>query len=142
VRVRTRWNYGGRVYAKECTEPGADQSFARESDINTIMARYQKTGMIVNVNKRTPFWGDVTMAPTDLIEAQEILVASKTAFEQLPSMLRAMFNNSPTELLRWLDDPANTEQATKWGLLVAPTTGPGAGKDGEEKKEEAEKVSL
>jgi len=120
MKVYHRFNTGGRVYAPECKEQGADQSFAREADINTIMARYQKTGMIVNVNRRTPFWGDVSMAPTDLIEAQGVLDSSKKAFEQLPSMLRAMFNNSPVELLSWLDNPANREEAIKFGLIEAP----------------------
>lgn len=114
-RFKTR----GRIFAPECKEPGADQSFEKEANINVIMARYQRTGLISNVNRKTPFWGDVSMAPQDLMEAQEIISQSMKAFTDLPARLRAMFNNSPIELMRWLEDPANGEEARRWGLLPA-----------------------
>jgi len=130
-KVHNYFDNGGRVLAPECKEPGADQSFARECDINTIMARYQKTGLLNHRARGTPFWDDVSKVPTDLLHAQEILDTSKNAFFQLPSTLRAMFNNSPGELLMWLDDPANRDEAVKWGLISGPPT------PQEEKKEEA-----
>ena len=36
------------------------QSFADEVDINKVVARYEKTGMLDHVNRRQPFYGDVS----------------------------------------------------------------------------------
>lgn len=119
MRTYNRFATHGRIYAPECKEQGADQSFEREADINTIMRRYMKTGIISNVNKRSPFWADVTTTPLDLMEAQEVITQSMKAFTDLPARLRAMFNNSPIELMTWLQDPANEEEGIKWGLLPA-----------------------
>lgn len=108
------------VSIKEFPEPGADQSFAKEADINTIMARYQKTGFIGDPTQRAtrmPFWEDVSHVPTDLMEAEAAIAKSKAAFMNLPAMLRNMFQNSPHALLAWLDKPENEGQAIQWGLL-------------------------
>ncbi|AXH74201.1 MAG: internal scaffolding protein [Microviridae sp.] len=101
------------------------------------MARYQRTGMLP-MAKQTPFWADVSMAPTDLIEAQQALKDSEKAFFALPSQLRAMFENSPVALLQWLDDPANKAEAVKWGLLPAPEEAPKAPSGGEETHQSAQ----
>lgn len=108
------------------TGNGADQSFQREADINHIMAKYKQTGYLVNPGirpTRQPFFGDVSMIPTDFIEAQNAIVRAKTVFEALPSALRSMFENSPAALMEWLEDENNHQQAREWGLL-APLEGP------------------
>lgn len=79
------------------------QSFKDECDINRIMARYEKTGMIDHYNEHSSRYGEHS-AP-DFLEAQIIIADSKSMFEQLPAKVRATFHNSPAEFLEFTDDP-------------------------------------
>lgn len=110
---------------------GADQSFAKEADINNIMAKYRVTGYLTDPRKaptRQPFYGDFTGIPDSFMEAQNMLAGMQWAFMGLPAQLRAMFNNSPAELVDWLSDEGNHAQAREWGLMApleAPAPVPG-----------------
>jgi len=112
------------------TGPGkVDQSFANEADINTIVARYKRTGYLVDPRvkaTRTPFYDDVSNAPEDLMEAQAILKKADTAFQAIPAKLRQMFGDSPLGLLEWLQNPENHAEARKFGLMkeVPPAAAP------------------
>lgn len=96
------------------------QSFKDECDINTILLKYQKTGFLdpAMVRARGSFgdftsYDDYHSSLNQIIEAQE-------AFDQLPSSLRKRFSNDPGELLAFLEDPKNNEEAYKLGLREHP----------------------
>lgn len=100
------------------------QSFAADADINTIMERYAKTGYLVdplNPSTRKPQFDDFSSVP-DFQEAQEIVARSCEMFDDLPSKLRDRFNNDPLDLLAFMSDPANHEEAIKLGI-VEPKVG-------------------
>lgn len=94
------------------------QSFKEETDINQIMARFQKTGMLEFVNKHEPQYGDVTAI--DFQTSMESVAKSREMFADLPSKVRDRFNNDPAELLEFLDDPANRDEAVLLGLATPP----------------------
>lgn len=64
---------------------------------------------------REPQYGECP-SPIDYQDALEIIARGEEAFEQLPPHVRVKFSN-PVEFLRWLEDPANYDEADKLGLL-------------------------
>lgn len=95
------------------------QEFADECDINSIMARYQKTGLLDFVNQHQPQYGDAT--GLEYLDMQNQIVAAKNMFADLPAKIRDRFANDPAKFLDFFNDPENIEEATKMGL-VAPKT--------------------
>ena len=62
------------------------QSFTKECDINTILAKYQKTGAIDHVNKHEAQYGFATS--DTFTESMQIVAKGNTMFEELPSSIR------------------------------------------------------
>lgn len=119
--IHNRWNRPTPERMDFSKGLGADQSFKDECDINRIMARYAKTGVLGNPNRpqKQGFFEDVSMAPEDFLEAQQRLQRAESAFMDLPSKVRAMFEHNPAGLMEWLSDEANHEEARKLGLMKA-----------------------
>lgn len=105
------------------TEPSmTQQQFKEESDINFIMARYQKTGVLVDPltqTTRKPMFDDFSELG-DFRDHQQAVIEAQEMFMALPSRLRARFSNDPAELLQWLSDPANKDEAIELGLMTNP----------------------
>lgn len=103
------------------------QSFAKDADINVIMGRYQKTGLLVDplrVNPhRKPNFGDFSDIG-DLTTTMARIDLAREAFMVLPAKVRERFNNDAGELLAFVANPANAEEAIKLGLLPAPPAPP------------------
>lgn len=93
------------------------QEFREECDINTIMARYNATGVMPQPWKSPPkpLWGDFSSVP-EFQAAQQLLVDARDAFLSLPAKVRARFHNDPAEVLAFVHDPDNLEEARKLGL--------------------------
>jgi len=97
------------------TEPGlAKQSFKAECDINTIMARYMKTGLLDHLSARKGQYMDVSGA--DFYAAQNLVAEARSMFFGLPSKIREQFDNDPGEFLAFMENPANAQQAEEMGL--------------------------
>jgi len=90
------------------------QEFAEECDINSLMARYQKTGALP-VSDRRPMYGDFSNLP-DFMEAQEILRSANEAFMALPAVVRRQFDNDPALFVAFAEKEENVEQLRIWGL--------------------------
>ena len=87
-----------------------DCSFAEELDINRIVARYKQTGLMPQPSLRG-FFEDVSNLPEDLMAAHEKLREAERGFSNLPSDVRAQYDNNPLMLLSALADPARREAA-------------------------------
>lgn len=95
------------------------QSFAKECDINHIMAKYQKTGLIDHVNKYDGSYGDFTSV-VDYQSSLNAVMNAQDEFNSLPSSIRARFQNDPAQFLHFFNDEANREEAISLGLCKAP----------------------
>lgn len=91
------------------------QSFKAECDINQILARYQRTGVLDFQQKYAPQYGDVTAI--DFQKAQFMIAEANGLFAQMPSKLRARFDNDPAKFLAFVDDDRNRLEAEDLGLL-------------------------
>lgn len=105
--------------------PITKQSFADECDINQIMARYEATGYIdpLSLQQRQAIYADFTSG-TEFTDLQDSIVRARTAFEALPANIRTRFANDPAQLLDFIHNPDNEEEAVKLGLLTRTTEEP------------------
>lgn len=90
------------------------QSMRDECDINKILARYQKTGVVQHVAKHQGEYGFATSA--DFHESMEVVLKAQTMFDELPAKVRLKFHNSPAEFLEFVQDSKNLEEMRKLGL--------------------------
>lgn len=91
------------------------QSFKAECDINNIMARFLKSGVLEFTQKNEPRYGDVT--GIEYNDAMITVASAKTLFNELPAALRARFENEPARFLDFVNDDRNLEEAREMGLL-------------------------
>lgn len=102
------------------------QHFAKEADVNNIMARYTRTGVLTSglpVSGRQPTFGDFSSAD-DFQALQNKLVMATNSFCALSSDVRAKFHNSIPELLDFVSNPENKAEAEKLGLLPVSAVPP------------------
>lgn len=122
VVIHSRYNLPPNPGFKNDEPSLTQQHFKDEADINNIMARYQKTGVLVDPltqTTRKPMFDDFSELG-DFRDHQQAVIDAQEMFMELPSRLRARFANDPAELLQWLSDPANKEEAIELGLFSKP----------------------
>lgn len=109
--------YGPKLRVQiDCSQGGrTKQSFREECDINNIMARFKKTGVLDFAAKNEPRYADCTGA--NFTQAMNIIAAANSMFEELPSHLRARFENDPVQFLDFVQDDKNRDEAQELGLL-------------------------
>ena len=103
------------------------QVYAAECDINNIMRKYERTGLLQHVNQYEGQYGDFTETPASYHEAMNIVVAADEMFQTVPSQIRARFGNDPGAFLAFVDDPANEQEMRNLGLLPPAKPGPAEG---------------
>jgi len=103
------------------------QSFKQESDINFIVARYQRTGMLVDpgmVGRREAIFADFSEVG-DFQSAQERIVKGREAFDSLSAEVRSRFQNEPGKLLDFMANEANKKEAQDLGIIPKDDPVPG-----------------
>lgn len=109
------------------------QSFKDEADINLIMERYARTGILEFQQRRQAQYGDFT--GYDYQAAKDLVAKGYSMFYELPATVRDRFKNDPAAFLDFVSNDGNRAEAEKLGLLKpqdAPSAteagGPGGGK--------------
>lgn len=95
------------------------QSEAPACDINRIMAKYEKSGIITHLNENPGFFADVSSMP-DYMGALAIVDKASAVFAALPAELRARFENNPALYLEFATNPANREEMITLGMINPP----------------------
>lgn len=91
------------------------QSFKNECDINLIMKKWQKTGVLPQARSAQPCYGDFT-GISDYQSALNAVAEAQDTFLALPSALRARFSNDPSLFLEFVQNPANIDEMISLGL--------------------------
>jgi phage internal scaffolding protein len=127
VFIRTPYNYDMLKASDEaglkCVDASlTQQSFAEEADINTIVNRFLKSGVLPDA-VRMPQYVDYE-GVFDFQSAMNVVRQADENFMRMDAKVRARFHNSPQEFLEFFADPANREEAVRLGLAVsqAPAT--------------------
>lgn len=94
----------------------AKQAFKDECDVNTIMRRFEQTGVIEHVNRYQGSYGDFTEVPENYQAAVNQVIAAQDMFMSLPAKVRARFANDPGNFLAFVEDPNNADEMVSLGL--------------------------
>lgn len=111
---------------QQCQRPGkkdekgnilyfTEQHHKNECDVNQIIKKYDRTGLIMHVSNFEHKFGDMT--GDDFKKAQDMIANAKSSFESLPSNIRKEFKNDPSELLKFMENPGNRDKAIELGLI-------------------------
>lgn len=90
------------------------QHFAADADINNIIDRYTRTG-ILPVPTADAIFGD--FGDFDYHAAMNNVAVATEYFDSLPSSVRREFDNSVGVFLERIHDPSFAQRATELGLL-------------------------
>lgn len=116
IQIRKPYDVRDRVQVDTGTESLVQQSHKKDCDVNYILQKYQKTGLLSHVNMHHGDYSDVTGA-VDYQTALNIVINAQGTFESLPSSIRAKFHNDPAEFFAYATDAANEEGMRELGLL-------------------------
>ena len=96
------------------------QSFKDQCDIKKIIAKRQSLGIPLQI-ENDPFGGVVQdfSGSIDYRENLHKVMRAEQAFMALPAKLRQRFDNDPANLISFLEDDKNYDEAQKLGLLKA-----------------------
>jgi len=105
------------------TEPSkTDQTQQEHCDVKNIMKKYGN-----NINNVIPpnrgVYADISELPT-YQQSLHILRDAQNSFSSLPAQVRKKFDNDPGEMMKFLADPNNNEEAQKLGLKITPPPKP------------------
>lgn len=123
VFLRTQYNYDRDAASDAAGLACKDKSLARqefkdETNINTIVERFLKTGQLP-ADTRMPQYADFD-GVMDFHSAMNATRKAQESFDRLPAQIRARFHNDPQELLEFAANPDNNAEAIKLGLLPNP----------------------
>lgn len=94
------------------------QSMAPECDINTIMKKYEKTGILEHRNNFEGQYGNFAEGPADYHESMNAVLAADEMFQTLPAGLRRRFHNDPGAFIEYANNPDNQNEMIKLGLAT------------------------
>lgn len=103
-------------------ESRAQQHMKDEVDINTIVKNFGLTGQLPT-DVRVPL-GDEFQDITDFHTAVTKITQAREGFMKLPADIRTRFNNDPGNLINFLEDPNNRDEAVRMGIVNAPPAPP------------------
>lgn len=110
-------------------------SMQDECDINTILRKYEKTGLLTHVSKYKGSYEDLP-EEFDYQMAQEVMIQAEEAFGSLTGKIRSKFENDPRKFLEFVQNPDNEKEMREMGLMdvkpqmdpePVPTVEPGEG---------------
>lgn len=120
VFLRTPYNYDKDAASNESGLHCEDASLAlqhhkEECDINTILQKFNVTGLLPE-SPLSPRYGDFS-GISDYHTAMNRVIAAQDEFEALPAQIRARFDNDPANLIEFLENSDNRQEAEELGLV-------------------------
>jgi phage internal scaffolding protein len=111
MAIPYRTAYSKRIPSKtniEEFDPSLTVQEQKDStDVNNILKRFQATGLIEHVNSNEAQYGE--FGQYDYHENATMVARINSSFEELPSSVRAQFNNNPQEWVEHISIPENIE---------------------------------
>lgn len=91
------------------------QSMRDETDINNVIKRFTRSGLLTYVNEKSPVYLDVS-GMSDYRTALDHVREADKFFAGLPSKIRTRFNNDAAQFLDFMSDDRNEAEARELGL--------------------------
>lgn len=124
-QIRNPYNYDSDQLSEDtglkCEDESlCEQQFVEESDINYIANKFMQTGELPQIlDLPTP--GDFE-GIFDFQSAMNTIAKAKEEFMSLPAKIRTRFSNDPQQLLDFVDDKDNYDEAVKLGFIPKKET--------------------
>lgn len=99
-----------------CKGGVTQKHYRSQCDINSIVDKARRTGLVTHVNSKKAFYGDVSGVP-DYQTALSLVQNANDKFMALPARVRDRFMNNPANLLDFLSKNENRDEAVKLGLI-------------------------
>lgn len=93
-----------------------EQHHVNDTDINQIVGKFIKTGLIPQVQSEKTF-RDVS-GGLSYQDTLDILNDANARFSALSAKIRRRFNDNPHEFLEFVDDKDNYDEAVKLGIFL------------------------
>lgn len=91
------------------------QHHKEQCDVNKIVQKYDRTGLIQHVSRMEAKFGDAT--GIQYKEAMDLIINAQRGFDQLPSKIRKYFDNDPGKFVAFMEDERNRDEAIRLGLI-------------------------
>ena len=120
VARKARDEYADDFVQLDCLFLDTDDCFvqqhkAAECDINNIMSRYERDGILPHVNQYQGQYGDFT-GVVDYQTALHLVQDAEDCFMSLPANIRKRFDNDPGQFFDFVSKPANVDEMISLGL--------------------------
>lgn len=118
IKAEIRKPYPEKIYKNPffCTGTSrTKQADAEACDINNLMKKYEKTGVLEHMGNNPGRYEDLPMG-LDYQRALNLAITAKDSFDALPGTLRALFDNDAETFLNFMDDPENEQEIIDLGL--------------------------
>lgn len=102
-----------------CGKGRTKQAFRDQVNINKIIERNRKTGMLDFVTSKQPFYGDVSEIGS-YQESLNVVMKAQELFAGMSASVRRRFQNDPLEMIEFLKDEKNREEAIELGIVAKP----------------------
>lgn len=113
--------YDGKRYRVSLSFEGqvsmTEQSHKDACDINSVLRRYDQTGLLTHVNQAKALYGDFTET-NEYQDSLNLVIRAQNSFAELPSSLRKRFGNDPGAFFEFVTNPDNVDEMVKLGLAV------------------------
>lgn len=113
------YGYFDDVPHKEILNTGSESKVqhhqAETCDMKVILNKFLKTGDPVHLNQRQKRYLDCTLAQ-DYDQSLQTVIDAQEAFYSLPSKVRERFHNDPKEMLEFVNNKDNLDEAIELGL--------------------------
>lgn len=96
-----------------------ETGFHEDCDINCVVSRYLRKDPTLDIQEKKPVYGDFSKVMS-YEDAKQAVIEAERNFMSLPPEVRRRFNDNPAELLKFVDDDRNLDEAIKLGLCDVP----------------------
>jgi len=115
MQICSAYSQKSRLITPIIGESMTKQNHKNECDINFIMSKHAKTGLVTHVANKAPQYGEYETI--DYKEAMNLVISAQESFDSLPANLRKRFGNDPNEYFQFVHDPENRDEMIKMGLI-------------------------
>lgn len=120
LNIPANWNE--QFASKNSGEIITQRSDAIDTDINLIVERYTKTGMMPAVQLEA-MYGDFSKVGS-YKDALELMNAAREEFHTIPAEVRKQFGNDPQAFLNFATDEKNLPKLREMGIAPPPRKTP------------------
>lgn len=116
IKIKKPFDPSEKVQVNTGNESFVQQQFKDSTDVNKILAKFRRTGVVDHANQYQGQYGDFSDV-TDYHTAMTIVAEADEMFMGLPSQVRKLFSNDPGEFLEFAENPENRHKMIELGLI-------------------------